>query len=211
MTRSRVIPETQRAVEADAVFSPSSSDDVKTEDDVFQESLATAPSESGSNNGEDVPPPIVTPVTRPLKRKIVSEISQETLPVTSDSVQQRKRGRHKEYTAPTGVWKTNGGYISTIYVGNKRIYGPLRESPVEAGYDRQKLIEAKTFVRNELEMRRFIVSLKTTSSPPPFVSSEQQQLPIKPTPTSRERRQRPELTTIQSGPMMIVSADPPAL
>lgn len=79
--------------------------------------------------------------------------------------QPKKRGRHKEYTAPTGVWKTNGGYISTIYVGNRRIYGPLRDNPDDAGIDRQKLIEAKSFVRNEVEMRSFISTLKASPNP----------------------------------------------
>jgi hypothetical protein len=61
-------------------------------------------------------------------------------------------------------WKTNGGYISTIYVGNRRIYGPLRDNPEEAGYDRQRLIEAKSFVKSEIEMRNYIATLKTNPS-----------------------------------------------
>ena len=120
----------------------------------------------------------------------------------------RKRGRHKEYTAPTGVWKTNGGYISTIYVGNRRIYGPLRDNPEEAGYDRQRLIEAKTFVKNEIEMRNFIATLKTPTSgsvtPTAALTSALtpavQQPPL---PSSTQRRVKPVLTTITSIPTTI--------
>lgn len=149
---------------------------VKSEED-FVESLATAPSDRDEE-------PVMVPVSA-------------VAPIV------RKRGRHKEYTAPTGVWKTNGGYISTIYVGNKRIYGPLRENPVEAGFDRQRLIEAKAsaMVRNEPEMRSFIQSLKTGGKP--FVCNNQL-LPI--TPTTNNKRPRPLLTTIQSGPTTIVPA-----
>jgi hypothetical protein len=116
----------------------------------------------------------------------------------------RKRGRHKEYTAPTGVWKTNGGYISTIYVGNRRIYGPLRENPEEAGVDRQKLIEAKSFAKTEADMRSFIATLKTGGSSThlahrPTVSMQS---------SAAERsvkRKRPLLTTCISSATIIVN------
>lgn len=117
----------------------------------------------------------------------------------------RKRGRHKEYTAPTGVWKTNGGYISTIYVGNRRIYGPLRDNPEEAGVDRQKLLEAKAFAKTEAEMRNFIATLKggdvaklptarRVVAPEPAAASE---------PEQAAKRRRPQLSTITSSPTTI--------
>ena len=95
--------------------------------------------------------PEVTVIT---PREVVSSLS---------GASSRKRGRHKEYTAPTGVWKTNGGYISTVYVGNRRIYGPLRDNAEEAGVDRQKLIEAKAFAKTESEMRSYIATLKSAN------------------------------------------------
>ena len=119
----------------------------------------------------------------------------------SASLSSRKRGRHKEYTAPTGVWKTNGGYISTIYVGNRRIYGPLRDNPEEAGLDRQKLIEAKSFAKTEADMRTFIASLKggNTSN---FVITNSQPTPTEPShgerSTTSAKRKRPTLTTCTS-------------
>ena len=141
------------------------------------------------------------------KRKTISN-------ATNASVsQQRKRGRHKEYTAPTGVWKTNGGYISTIYVGNRRIYGPLRDNPEDAGVDRQKLIDAKTFVKTEIEMRNFIANLKQQSGgsvrvPVAAVQSvtDPSSLFIVSGPASVSRRpiqRRPVLTTITSAPTTI--------
>ena len=174
MTRSRVIPESHEVV-------AKMSEDLKHEDGHSHDSLATAPSEFE----DDVEPPVVTTPSPPAKRSLPVGFQQDEPAV-------RKRGRHKEYTAPTGVWRTNGGYISTIYVGNKRIYGPLRDNPVDAGYDRQQLIDAKAFVRTEVEMRRFILSLKTTT---PFVKSDT--LPI-------NDKHRPQLTTIQSGITTIV-------
>jgi hypothetical protein len=117
----------------------------------------------------------------------------------------RKRGRHKEYVAPTGVWKTNGGYISTIYVGNRRIYGPLRVTPAEAGKDRERLTEAKAYVKNEAEMRNFILSLKSSKdidivNTLAVLSSNNSIVPMVPTRAVKKRKIAPkkQLTTITS-------------
>jgi hypothetical protein len=120
----------------------------------------------------------------------------------------RKRGRHKDYTAPTGVWKTNGGYISTIYVGNRRIYGPLRDNPEEAGADRQRLIEAKSFAKTEAEMRGYIATLKGVSSFVKLDAPVNQPVPIT-TEDHRQllKKQKPLLTTITSGPTTIEAED----
>ena len=121
--------------------------------------------------------------------------------VQSAASASRKRGRHKEYTAPTGVWKTNGGYISTIYVGNRRIYGPLRDNPEEAGVDRQKLIEAKSFAKTEVDMRNFIATLKGgVIVKQPITHEAELSAAI-----SSPKRRKPLLTTISSAPTTIVA------
>ena len=139
-------------------------------------------------------------------------IDSPTGPRATSMSSSRKRGRHKEYTAPTGVWKTNGGYISTIYVGNRRIYGPLRENPEEAGVDRQKLIEAKAFAKTEADMRSFIATLKSSASAP--IANNRHT----PTPLPRDaevksvqpKRRRPLLTTCTSSTTIIESTPEPA-
>lgn len=90
--------------------------------------------------------------------------SSTTSTITSEnSDAHKKRGRRKSYDAVAGVWKTNGGYISTVYIGRKRIYGPLRETPEAAGHDRLLMIEAKnSFVTNENEMRQYLQQLRGT-------------------------------------------------
>jgi hypothetical protein len=132
-----------------------------TVEDKFDRNLDEAPSTTSSATATKESK---TMKSAPKRRKTAAGT-----PVTSEtdgsSPPSKKRGRHKEYTAPTGVWKTNGGFISTIYVGNRRIYGPLRDNPEDAGVDRQKLIEAKPHVKNEMEMRSFISALKASSSP----------------------------------------------
>jgi hypothetical protein len=157
--------------------------------------------------------PVKTDASESLGSEIGSKRKAQTAsPINASASQSvpsaRKRGRHKEYTAPTGVWKTNGGYISTIYVGNRRIYGPLRDNPQEAGYDRQRLIEAKAFVKSELEMRNFIATLKTN---PSSIVASGVSTPIEqsyPTPSisaavSQIRKVRPVLTTVTSTPLTI--------
>jgi hypothetical protein len=145
--------------------------------------------------------------------------SSEAAPVDTPSSQgvsshssSRKRGRHKEYTAPTGVWKTNGGYISTIYVGNRRIYGPLRERPEDAGMDREKLLQAKSFAKTEADMRTFIASLKggntsqfVTNSPPtnnPSHNNNPEEKSV-----NIAKRKRPMLTTCTSSTTIIVTSE----
>jgi hypothetical protein len=184
-------------------------DELKHESSADESAIPTTASDASIAHDSPTKSDCVTVETTYVgqKRKTISN-------ATNASVsQQRKRGRHKEYTAPTGVWKTNGGYISTIYVGNRRIYGPLRDNPEDAGVDRQKLIDAKSFVKTEIEMRNFIANLKQQSGgsvrvPVAAVHSvtDPSSLFIVSGPTSVSRRspqRRPVLTTITSAPTTI--------
>lgn len=164
LTRSRASSEvmeneSRRIDQSEDVVSVDT-DELKHESSADESAIPTTASDTSSA----VDSPIKNECVSSVETTYASQKRKSTTNATNASVsQQRKRGRHKEYTAPTGVWKTNGGYISTIYVGNRRIYGPLRDNPEDAGIDRQKLIEAKTFVKTEIEMRNFIATLKLQS------------------------------------------------
>ena len=152
LTRSKVTPDT-KSDHGDKSISGESNSSTLADQQSAEESTRTAESEwETSSEGTK------TNYQGTVEAAAPAETKHRDLPPPSNSG--RKRGRHKEYTAPTGVWKTNGGYISTVYVGNRRIYGPLRDNPEEAGVDRHKLIEAKAFATTEPEMRSFIATLK---------------------------------------------------
>ena len=217
LTRSRASSEVKenespRAGTSEDVVSVDT-EEVKHESSADESGMHTTASETSSatdspskNGGVNVDEP-----RAPQKRKNASNA------INASVTQQRKRGRHKEYTAPTGVWKTNGGYISTIYVGNRRIYGPLRDNPEDAGVDRQRLIEAKTFVKTEIEMRNFIATLKQQSPTGGSTRATETTQSVDPSslfivsggPSNVSRRlpqankQRPVLTTITSAPTTI--------
>ena len=215
MTRSRVVAEVKED-DTDVSFEGDSKSQALANQMLSSESIPTTPSEWETSSDTPVNPAgtirsehVVTSRPRPAASHVSSSAASPG----------RKRGRHKEYTAPTGVWKTNGGYISTIYVGNRRIYGPLRDNPEEAGVDRQKLIEAKSFVKNEIEMRSYISTLKTgpgghsshhaTARPNQHQlvninnnNNNQQQQPMM-------KKRKPLLTTITSIPTTIESAGMP--
>ena len=151
---SRRIDQSEDAVSVDT-------DELKHDSSADESAIPTTASETSSG----IESPTKIDCVSSVETNYANQKRKTITNATNASVsQQRKRGRHKEYTAPTGVWKTNGGYISTIYVGNRRIYGPLRDNPEDAGIDRQKLIEAKTFVKTEIEMRNFIATLKLQSA-----------------------------------------------
>ena len=183
MTRSRVVSDSKSDVHSSSKHSVDESPVHLANEQSTKESLPAVSSEWETSSDTQAPGSETAVVDTPSGSSVGAVSSK------------RKRGRHKEYTAPTGVWKTNGGYISTIYVGNRRIYGPLRENPEEAGVDRQKLIEAKAFAKTEADMRSFIATLKTGGS-------------LAPRPTAPERsvkRKRPLLTTCISSATIIVN------
>ncbi|KAF4674600.1 hypothetical protein FOL47_008991 [Perkinsus chesapeaki] len=68
--------------------------------------------------------------------------------------------RKKEYAAPPGVWKNSGGYISTVYVNKRRIYGPLRKTLEESVRDREEMLIAKENHASEEEIRELVAALK---------------------------------------------------
>ena len=194
MTRSRVVAESTTSTDAhkledqDDVEPPLAMDNLKSEGNPITASEWETSSDTIAPSSEAIPTP--------------------TSQTDVVSVSSRKRGRHKEYTAPTGVWKTNGGYISTIYVGNRRIYGPLRDNPEEAGVDRQKLIEAKSFAKTEADMRSFIASLKgNTSSTTPIVQKKPRSHSVQSEESfTTTKRDRPMLTTCTSSTTILVSS-----
>ncbi|KAF4696916.1 Gen1p, variant 2 [Perkinsus olseni] len=72
----------------------------------------------------------------------------------------RSVGRRKDYAAPPGVWKNSGGYVSTVYVNKRRLYGPLRRTVTEATEDRRRLLSAKESHATESEVRDLIASMR---------------------------------------------------
>ncbi len=74
-------------------------------------------------------------------------------------------GRKKKYDAPPGVWRNSGGFISTVYINKKRVYGPLRRDVNDAVRDREEMSIAKTYIRSEEGMRAFVSEMKTRSGP----------------------------------------------
>jgi len=71
--------------------------------------------------------------------------------------------RTKHYSAPAGVWKTPAGhYISAIYVGKKRFYGPVRYEVEVASADRLLMDAVKKQNRNDIHgITRLIAELKS--------------------------------------------------
>ncbi|KAF4677957.1 Intraflagellar transport protein 56 [Perkinsus chesapeaki] len=64
--------------------------------------------------------------------------------------------RRKAYGAPTGVWKNPYGFVSTIYVNKRRVYGPLRKTIDAATRDREALLSVKDIITSVEEMRLFV-------------------------------------------------------
>lgn len=71
--------------------------------------------------------------------------------------------RKQSYSAPAGVWKTPAGhYISAIYVGKRRFYGPVRYEVEVASADRLLMDAVKKHNRNDINgITRLIAELKT--------------------------------------------------
>lgn len=219
LTRSRasseVIEDESRPIDSSEDRVSVDTDELKHESSADESAIPTTASDTSSALESPTKSDCVSSMETSYptqKRKAITNATNASV------TNQRKRGRHKEYTAPTGVWKTNGGYISTIYVGNRRIYGPLRDNPEEAGIDRQKLIEAKTFVKTEIEMRNFIATLKQQSGgsvrTPMAASVDPSSLFVVSGPvlhvSRRSTQKRPVLTTITSAATTIEPIDEPS-
>ena len=71
-----------------------------------------------------------------------------------------RNGRKKKYDAPPGVWRNSGGFISTVYINKKRVYGPLRRDVADAVRDREEMLEAKVVIHTEEGMRAFVHGMK---------------------------------------------------
>lgn len=76
------------------------------------------------------------------------------------SVQVDRNGRKKKYDAPPGVWRNSGGFISTVYINKKRVYGPLRRDVNDAVRDREEMLLAKSVIHTEEGMRAFVQGMK---------------------------------------------------
>jgi hypothetical protein len=74
-------------------------------------------------------------------------------------------GRKKKYDAPPGVWRNSGGFISTVYINKKRVYGPLRRDVADAVKDREEMSIAKSYITSEDSMRAFVQEMKTRYGP----------------------------------------------
>ena len=67
--------------------------------------------------------------------------------------------RPRQVGSPTGVWKTPAGhYISAIYVGKRRFYGPVRVSQEEAAADRRLMDDVKRENPNDIQGIQYLIS-----------------------------------------------------
>lgn len=125
---------------------------------VSPSSVATTPTAS------EMPVSSPRPVSRdeqegPLCNITVSKRPRKCLPVPAASTIDRN-GRKKKYDAPPGVWRNSGGFISTVYINKKRVYGPLRREVADAVRDREEMLMAKSVINNEEAMRAFVQGMK---------------------------------------------------
>ena len=95
----------------------------------------------------------------------VSKRARKSLPSpvhssNASSSQVDRNGRKKKYDAPPGVWRNSGGFISTVYINKKRVYGPLRRDVNDAVRDREEMLLAKSVIHTEEGMRAFVQGMK---------------------------------------------------
>lgn len=97
----------------------------------------------------------------------VSKKLRKSTPSTSHASVERssgdRNGRKKKYDAPPGVWRNSGGFISTVYINKKRVYGPLRRDVQDAVKDREEMLMAKQVINTEEGMRAFVQGMKERS------------------------------------------------
>ena len=129
---------------------------------------------SFKNNSEPVSPSSVETTPTTSEQPVVvspqqySEKDANSVLPASLSKRQRKsiqdridrNGRKKKYDAPPGVWRNSGGFISTVYINKKRVYGPLRREVADAVRDREEMLEAKLVIHTEEGMRVFVQGMK---------------------------------------------------
>lgn len=103
-----------------------------------------------------------TPSSSELQTNRVDESSPKRRRVLVE--RNEKHGRKKKYDAPPGVWRNSGGFISTVYINKKRVYGPLRREVADAVRDREEMLLAKEMIHTEEAMRAFVLGMKERSS-----------------------------------------------
>jgi len=104
---------------------------------------------------------VLPPTTNPQKklRRSYTVPANVSMSVSSSSTGDRN-GRKKKYDAPPGVWRNSGGFISTVYINKKRVYGPLRRDVSDAVRDREEMLIAKSVINTEEGMRAFVQAMK---------------------------------------------------
>ncbi|KAF4677955.1 Intraflagellar transport protein 56 [Perkinsus chesapeaki] len=96
--------------------------------------------------------PAATGIPRPQGNTGINDMST----TNSSNMGSSCYGRRKSYGAPPGVWRNPYGYVSTVYVNKKRVYGPLRKTIEDASRDREAMVQAKEYVTSVEEMRAFV-------------------------------------------------------
>jgi len=95
----------------------------------------------------------------------VSKKVRKSFPVSETAASVDRNGRKKKYDAPPGVWRNSGGFISTVYINKKRVYGPLRRDVNDAVRDREEMLLAKSVIHTEEGMRAFVQGMKERFGP----------------------------------------------
>ena len=118
--------------------------------------------------------PIALPIKSAAKSGLVKPIS-KAQSITGRKQASKKGKQVKEHShrstdpkAPTGVWATSvGHWISGIYVGKGRHYGPVRIHKEEAQADRVRMDEVKRLHPGDADcMRQLIKEMKLARDSP---------------------------------------------
>ncbi|KAF4701988.1 hypothetical protein FOZ63_019827 [Perkinsus olseni] len=124
-------------------------------DGLIEQSVATPPTGPALNNVSDTQTgclgALLEELARPLRSPAVENVHNM---VSVNST------RKKDYSAPPGVWKNSGGYISTVYINKRRVYGPLRQTLEESVRDREQMLLAKERGASEDEIRDLVITMK---------------------------------------------------
>ncbi|EER03077.1 hypothetical protein Pmar_PMAR001821 [Perkinsus marinus ATCC 50983] len=114
-------------------------------------SSLSRPSSNTSSN------PIGLSFTADQRRNDPVYIAGSALGGSTLHVERNSRGaRRKDYDAPTGVWRNPYGFVSTIYVEKRRVYGPLRKTVEAASRDREALLNVKYSITSVEDMKAFV-------------------------------------------------------
>jgi hypothetical protein len=101
----------------------------------------------------------VIPPSSAVPKKLRRSFTHPTV-IMGSSASGDRNGRKKKYDAPPGVWRNSGGFISTVYINKKRVYGPLRRDVSDAVRDREEMLMAKSVINTEEGMRAFVQAMK---------------------------------------------------